>query len=98
MTTKLDVRFECSTQLWPWSGYLALFLRVKDGDASFSGPAALGERKERGSEVTMQLILNIIPIPKRRDARATRPALPIKITPPPLLCPQSTWGVSERQR
>ena len=24
----LDVRFEYSEQLWPWSGFLALYLRV----------------------------------------------------------------------
>jgi hypothetical protein len=38
----LDVRFEVSDLLWPWSGYLALYLRVKADGAKFEG-AASGE-------------------------------------------------------
>ena len=36
----LDVQFEYSRQLWPWSGYLALFIRVGKGGAQFEGPAS----------------------------------------------------------
>ncbi len=36
----LDVQFEYSRQLWPWSGYLALFIRVGKGGAQFKGPAS----------------------------------------------------------
>lgn len=35
----LDVRFEHSEQLWPWSGYLALYLRVVDAGAAATGTA-----------------------------------------------------------
>jgi membrane-bound transcription factor site-1 protease len=36
----LDVRFEVSDLLWPWSGYLALYLRVRAGGAKFEGTAS----------------------------------------------------------
>lgn len=36
----LDVRFEVSHQLWPWSGYLALYLRVKESGADYDGLAS----------------------------------------------------------
>ncbi len=31
----LDVRFERSLQLWPWSGFLALYIRVTQEGAEF---------------------------------------------------------------
>ena len=31
----LDVRFERSLQLWPWSGFLALYIRVTQDGAGF---------------------------------------------------------------
>ena len=36
----LDVRFEVSDLLWPWSGYLALYLRVRAGGAKYEGTAS----------------------------------------------------------
>jgi hypothetical protein len=36
----LDVRFEVSDLLWPWSGHLALYLRVKAGGAKYEGTAS----------------------------------------------------------
>lgn len=35
----LDVRFEYSDQLWPWSGYLALYLRVDKAGATTTATA-----------------------------------------------------------
>ena len=35
----LDIRFEHSEQLWPWSGFLALYVRVRDTGVTFSGQA-----------------------------------------------------------
>ena len=37
----LDVRFERSVQLWPWSGFLALYIRVTQEGAKFQvGPVS----------------------------------------------------------
>ena len=35
----LDVRFEYSEQLWPWSGYLALYIRVSAAGRQTTGTA-----------------------------------------------------------
>ena len=35
----LDVRFEYPEQLWPWSGHLGIFIRVKPSGSKFSGIA-----------------------------------------------------------
>ncbi len=35
----LDVRFEYSDQLWPWSGFLALYIRVTDAGRQTTGTA-----------------------------------------------------------
>ncbi|KAL4525136.1 hypothetical protein Ndes2526A_g07218 [Nannochloris sp. 'desiccata'] len=73
----LDVRFEYSAQLWPWSGHLGIFLRVKPSGNQFSGeatgevtftvgsPPGPGERVPRRSEVTAKLTVEIIPTPPR---------------------------------
>eukprot|EP00208_Stichococcus_sp_RCC1054_P004683 CAMPEP_0206137894 /NCGR_PEP_ID=MMETSP1473-20131121/2920_1 /ASSEMBLY_ACC=CAM_ASM_001109 /TAXON_ID=1461547 /ORGANISM="Stichococcus sp, Strain RCC1054" /LENGTH=1275 /DNA_ID=CAMNT_0053531159 /DNA_START=224 /DNA_END=4048 /DNA_ORIENTATION=+ len=73
----LNVQFEYSEQLWPWSGFLALFIRVEEAGSQFRGratgeitftivsPPALGERKKRTSQVSMGLTVDIIPTPKR---------------------------------
>ena len=73
----LDVRFSFSETLWPYSGYLALYIRVKDEGALKSGvasgrvtltvasPGARGETALRVSEVEMTLKVNIIPTPPR---------------------------------
>ncbi len=36
----LHVSFEWSDVLWPWSGYLALYIRVRPEGAAFEGPAS----------------------------------------------------------
>ena len=75
----VDIRFEYSEQLWPWSGYLALFLRVRPEGSEFKGvaegtvtvdvesPPALGERAGvlRRSTAKMQVKFDIIPTPPR---------------------------------
>ena len=35
----LDVRFEYSEQLWPWSGFLALYIRVTAAGQQTTGTA-----------------------------------------------------------
>ena len=73
----LDVRVEYSEQLWPWSGYLAVYLRVRTEAATFSGlaegeitievesPPAIGEQEKRTSRATLVLKAKIIPKPDR---------------------------------
>ena len=36
----LDVRFEHSVQLWPWSGFLALYVRITPDGAAFKASCA----------------------------------------------------------
>lgn len=71
------LQFEYSQQLWPWSGYLAVYLRVKPEGAGFTGrasgefkltvvsPPAKGESQPRRSTVQVPLIADIIPTPPR---------------------------------
>ncbi len=73
----LDTRFEHSDQLWPWLGFLALYVRVRDAGAAFSGPAAgevtsavvspplRGEGQPRRSFVRLPLALDVIAMPPR---------------------------------
>eukprot|EP00889_Picochlorum_renovo_P007706 jgi/Picre1/34736/NNA_002202.t1 len=78
----LDVRFEYSDQLWPWSGYVAVFVRVLPGAANFSGKAegtvtlAVESSSSAGevlrSSASMALKVNIIPTPSRSKQRHFR--------------------------
>lgn len=73
----LDVRIEYSEHLWPWSGYVAVYLRVLPEAANFSGvaegdvtievesPPALGEKESRKSRATLSLKAKIVPKPER---------------------------------
>jgi membrane-bound transcription factor site-1 protease len=73
----LDVRFEYPEQLWPWSGHLGIFLRVKPSGNQFTGeatgeitftvvsPPGPGEGVPRRSKVSAKLIVEIIPTPPR---------------------------------
>ncbi|CAL8462817.1 g2351 [Coccomyxa elongata] len=73
----LDVRFEHSHLLWPWSGFLALYIRVSPEGASYKGwatgevamviesPPERGEKKKRRSLVKLGIKLEIIPTPPR---------------------------------
>jgi len=73
----LDVRFAFSETLWPYSGFLATYVRVKDDAATARGvasgvvrftvasPPAIGERETRVSQVEMTIRLNVVPTPER---------------------------------
>ena len=73
----LDIRFDHSDVLWPWSGFLAFYIRVVPEAASYHGiaqgtisfvvssPAAQGEAATRTSPVSMQIKLQIVPTPPR---------------------------------
>lgn len=73
----LDVRFAFSETLWPYSGYLALYVRVKDEGSASSGiasgrvrftvasPGARGEQAPRISEVELSLRVRVVPTPSR---------------------------------
>lgn len=73
----LDVLFEYSDILWPWSGHLALYFRVVPEGDKFQGqatgvvtfsivsPGIRGESQPRRSNVTMPIQLDIIPTPAR---------------------------------
>lgn len=76
----MDVRFEHSDLLWPWSGFLALYVYVRaegktfngtaTGEASFTiiSPPMPGETEERKSKVTLPITVAIIPTPPRQAA------------------------------
>ncbi|EIE27171.1 subtilisin-like protein [Coccomyxa subellipsoidea C-169] len=73
----LDVRFEHSNLMWPWSGFLALYIRVAPEGATFKGvatgevalviesPPERGEKQKRRSTVKLGIKLEIIPTPPR---------------------------------
>ncbi|KAK9806804.1 hypothetical protein WJX72_003461 [[Myrmecia] bisecta] len=73
----LDIRFEHSDVLWPWSGFLALYIRVMPEGASYEGvasgevtftissPPARGEAGPRTSQVTLPITMQVIPTPPR---------------------------------
>ncbi|KAH0723033.1 hypothetical protein KY290_005701 [Solanum tuberosum] len=63
--------------IWPWSGYLALHMQIKEEGAQFSGeiegnitvkiysPPAVGEKSRRSSSCALHLKLQVIPTPSR---------------------------------
>ncbi|GMI83949.1 SITE-1 protease, SITE-1 PROTEASE [Hibiscus trionum] len=73
----LSVRFTYSEIIWPWTGYLALHMQIKEEGAHFSGviegnvtvriysPPAQGERAARSSTCLLKLKLNVVPTPPR---------------------------------
>jgi len=73
----LSMEFEYSDVLWPWSGYLAIYIHVQPSGKFFSGtasgeiqfsvvsPAKIGEREGRISQVTVPFTVEIIPTPPR---------------------------------
>ncbi|XP_068328290.1 subtilisin-like protease SBT6.1 isoform X2 [Pyrus communis] len=73
----LSIHFTYSEVIWPWTGYLALHMQIKEEGAQFSGeiggnvtlrvysPPALGETDIRISTCVLQLKLNIVPTPPR---------------------------------
>ena len=72
--SQLDVRFAFSETIWPYSGYLALYIRVKDSATNESGVASgrvvftvasPGKSGTITSEVEMTIKVNVIPKPPR---------------------------------
>uniref|UniRef100_A0A0D9WM86 Uncharacterized protein n=1 Tax=Leersia perrieri TaxID=77586 RepID=A0A0D9WM86_9ORYZ len=73
----LSVHFTYSDVIWPWTGYLALHLQVKDEGSQFSGiisgnvtlsiysPAAHGESSPRSSSCVVYLKIKVVPTPIR---------------------------------
>ncbi|KAH9800711.1 subtilisin-like protease SBT6.1 [Citrus sinensis] len=73
----LNIRFTYSEVIWPWTGYLALHMQIKEEGAKFSGeiegnvsvsvhsPPARGEKSSRRSTCMLQLKLKVVPTPPR---------------------------------
>ncbi|KAJ9548716.1 hypothetical protein OSB04_021259 [Centaurea solstitialis] len=73
----LSIRFTYSDVIWPWTGYLALHMQIKEEGATFSGeivgdvvvnvysPSVLGERTVRKSTCVLNLKLKVVPTPPR---------------------------------
>ncbi|XP_056852389.1 subtilisin-like protease SBT6.1 isoform X2 [Raphanus sativus] len=73
----LRIHFKYPKIIWPWTGYLALHMQIKEEGAQFTGeiegnvtvkvysPPAPGESGPRRSTCTLQLKLKVIPTPPR---------------------------------
>lgn len=73
----LSIHFAYSDVIWPWTGYLAIYMQIKEEGAHFSGeiegnitariysPPAPGEKSPRSSTCILQLKLKVIPTPPR---------------------------------
>ncbi|KAL6064719.1 Membrane-bound transcription factor site-1 protease [Balamuthia mandrillaris] len=74
---KIELAFEHSEQLWPWTGYLAIHIRASptarnwEGEAegiirfTVSSPPAVGETQKRSTTVELPLKVKIVPTPPR---------------------------------
>lgn len=73
----LSIKFKYSDVIWPWTGFLAVHLQIKEEGASFSGviegdvivkiyTPPQGERgQRRTSTCSLHLKLNVVPTPPR---------------------------------
>ncbi|KAJ3683096.1 hypothetical protein LUZ60_013323 [Juncus effusus] len=66
----LNVRFEYSEVIWPWTGYLGIYLEVKDEGASFEGViegnvSLMVTSGERESLCVFRLRVKVVPTPVR---------------------------------
>ncbi|KAK1365386.1 Membrane-bound transcription factor site-1 protease [Heracleum sosnowskyi] len=73
----VSIHFTYSDVIWPWTGYLALHMQVKEEGSHFSGviegnvtvrvysPPAPGEKVRRSSTCVLQLKLQVVPTPPR---------------------------------
>ncbi|XP_019097328.1 PREDICTED: subtilisin-like protease SBT6.1 isoform X2 [Camelina sativa] len=73
----LSIHFKYPDIIWPWTGYLALHMQIKEEGAQFAGeiegnvtlkiysPASRGESGPRRSTCSLQLKLKVIPTPSR---------------------------------
>lgn len=74
---KLEIRFDTSDIIWPWSGYMALYIIVDSESSTYKGraegtievtiesPPNYDETEPRISNASMELYANIIPTPDR---------------------------------
>ncbi|KAI7732669.1 hypothetical protein M8C21_024518 [Ambrosia artemisiifolia] len=73
----LSIHFTYSDIIWPWTGFLALHMQIKEEGSQFSGeiegnvtvkvysPPGLGETSFRHSTCVLHLKLKVIPTPSR---------------------------------
>ncbi|KAH6783266.1 SITE-1 protease [Perilla frutescens var. hirtella] len=73
----LSIHFTYSEVIWPWTGYLALHMQIKEEGVHFSGeiegnvtvnvysPPGQGEKDPRKSTCVLRLKLKVIPTPQR---------------------------------
>lgn len=73
----VSIHFTYSDVIWPWTGYLALHMQIKEEGSHFSGviegnvtvtvysPPAPGEKVRRRSTCALQLKLQVVPTPPR---------------------------------
>ncbi|KAJ0030255.1 hypothetical protein Pint_13187 [Pistacia integerrima] len=73
----LNIHFTYSEVIWPWTGYLALHMQIKEEGAQFSGeiegnvtvrvysPPSRGEKSPQRSTCVLQLKLKVVPTPPR---------------------------------
>ncbi|KAI4377106.1 hypothetical protein MLD38_014791 [Melastoma candidum] len=73
----LSIHFAHSEVIWPWTGYLALYMQIKEEGAQYSGeiegnvtvkvysPPAPGEKSRRRSTCVLQLKVKVVPTPPR---------------------------------
>ncbi|MFS7982475.1 putative site-1 protease [Helianthus anomalus] len=73
----LSIHFTYSDIIWPWTGFLALHMQIKEEGSQFSGeiegnvtvkvysPPGLGETSFRHSTCVLHLKLRVIPTPSR---------------------------------
>ncbi|EPS61463.1 hypothetical protein M569_13331, partial [Genlisea aurea] len=74
----LSIRFTYSDVIWPWTGYLALHMQIKEEGAHFFGdiegnvtvdvysPPGRGEKSPRRSTCVLNLKLKVVPTPERK--------------------------------
>ncbi|RAL53760.1 hypothetical protein DM860_004231 [Cuscuta australis] len=73
----LSIHFTYSGVIWPWTGYLALHMQIKEEGAKFSGdiegnvtvkvysPPAPGEKSRRSTTCILMLRVKVVPTPPR---------------------------------
>ncbi|KAI3443807.1 hypothetical protein Pfo_000472 [Paulownia fortunei] len=73
----LSIHFTYSDVIWPWTGYLALHMQIKEEGVHFFGeiegnvtvnvysPPAQGEKNPRKSTCILRLKLKVVPTPQR---------------------------------
>ncbi|KAL3839876.1 hypothetical protein ACJIZ3_024467 [Penstemon smallii] len=73
----LSIHFAYSEVIWPWTGYLAIHMQIKEEGAKFHGeiegnvtvkvysPPGQGEKNPRRSTCVLHLKLKVVPTPER---------------------------------